>query len=141
MARHELDPEVRAAAERGDMVEAIKLLRHQTGLGLREAKDVIEGCLRGEDHPAGSSHEQIPLVAISALQEGRLIDAIRLTRAANGIGLKDAKEAVDHYLATNSMLREQFQAAARGARSPLRTLVILALLVAALFIGLRALLS
>ena len=135
-----LDPEVRAAADRGDLVEAIRLLRQQSGMGLREAKDAVESYLRGEAVPDSPREAKIPVAAISALQEGRLIDAIRFTREANRIGLQDSKQAVEHYLATNSMVREQFQAAARRERRPLRTMVILALLIVALIVGVRALL-
>ena|SRR5688572_12787031 len=34
--------EVRAALERGDKIAAIKLVREHTGLGLKEAKDLVE---------------------------------------------------------------------------------------------------
>jgi len=35
-------PEVRRALERGKKIEAIKLVRQRTGLGLKEAKDLVE---------------------------------------------------------------------------------------------------
>lgn len=35
-------PEIRAAIARGRKVEAIKLVRERTGLGLREAKDLVD---------------------------------------------------------------------------------------------------
>jgi len=34
--------EIRAALERGDKIAAIKLVRERTGLGLKEAKDLVE---------------------------------------------------------------------------------------------------
>ncbi len=36
------DPEVRAAFMNGRKIEAIKLVRERTGLGLKEAKDIVE---------------------------------------------------------------------------------------------------
>ncbi len=36
------DPEIRAAFMNGRKIEAIKLVRERTGLGLREAKDIVE---------------------------------------------------------------------------------------------------
>ena len=135
----QLDRDVQAAADRGDTVEAIKLLRERTGLGLRESKDVVDAYLRGETNVSHRRPEQIPVAAISALHEGRLIEAIRHTREASRLGLKESREAVQHYLATNPMVREQFQAAARRRSHPLRTIFILALVVAALVVGLRAL--
>jgi large subunit ribosomal protein L7/L12 len=35
-------PEVRTALERGRKIEAIRLVREHTGLGLKEAKDLVE---------------------------------------------------------------------------------------------------
>jgi large subunit ribosomal protein L7/L12 len=37
-----ISAEVRAVAASGKKIEAIKLLREQTGLGLKEAKDAVE---------------------------------------------------------------------------------------------------
>ena len=36
------DPEVRAALAAGNKIMAIKLVRERTGLGLKEAKDLVE---------------------------------------------------------------------------------------------------
>jgi ribosomal protein L7/L12 len=139
MGKDALDPDVKAAADRGDLVEAIKLLRHRSGLGLREARDAVHAYLRGEQGIAAPGNERVPVAAVAALHEGKLIDAIRLTRDATHLGLKESKEAVEHYLATNPMAREQFRAAARRERRPLRTIFLLALIVAALIVALRAL--
>ena len=40
----DLPAQVLAALERGQKIEAIKLLRELRGLGLKEAKDIVEGC-------------------------------------------------------------------------------------------------
>jgi len=37
-----LPPDVLAALQRGNKIEAIKLMRQLTGLGLKEAKDAVE---------------------------------------------------------------------------------------------------
>ena len=39
----DLPPEVVAALQRGQKIEAIKLMRELRGLGLKEAKDAVEG--------------------------------------------------------------------------------------------------
>jgi ribosomal protein L7/L12 len=36
--------------------------------------------------------------AVDALKQGRMIEAIKLTRVASNLGLKDAKDQVDAYL-------------------------------------------
>lgn len=44
-------------------------------------------------------HIRFPAEAIAALTKGDIIVAIKLVRSANGMDLRDAKEAVDAYLA------------------------------------------
>ena len=47
------------ALRRGDKIEAIKLLREQTGVGLKQAKDAVEaaGITSGIEDPAKSPGE------------------------------------------------------------------------------------
>lgn len=51
----------------------------------------------------------LPTEALLALNEGRLLDAIRLYREAHGLGLKEAKDAIDRYLALHPALGEQIR--------------------------------
>lgn len=123
-----------AALGAGNKVEAIKLVREATGLGLKEAKDAVEQYVPGdrpfrtpERRSAGS--EAFPLAAVSALQNGKLIDAVKIVRKAQGGGLKDAKDAVDRYLATEPLIRSRFEAAqSESRRGALLWLTALALL-------------
>lgn len=84
------------ALERGDAIEAIKRLRQATGLGLKEAKDLIDQHARGETVTVSAA---VPLalspVVIEALQRGNKIEAIRLLREQTGLGLKEAKDAIE----------------------------------------------
>jgi hypothetical protein len=48
--------------------------------------------------------------AIAALERGRLIEAIKHTRAATGMGLKESKDAVETYLLQNPTLKEKIDA-------------------------------
>jgi large subunit ribosomal protein L7/L12 len=50
MASGSLCASVRALTEQGKVIQAIKLLREETGLGLKEAKDAVEAHLRGLRH-------------------------------------------------------------------------------------------
>jgi len=52
----------------------------------------------------------IPPDAIVALQRGDKIEAIKLTRAHAGLGLKEAKDEVDAYIASQPQLQETFAA-------------------------------
>jgi ribosomal protein L7/L12 len=79
----------------GRKIEAIKLVREQTGCGLAEAKAAVEKLERGEPlapaAPAGDLTEEIRAL----VRAGRMIEAIKLYRERTGTGLKEAKDAVD----------------------------------------------
>ncbi len=131
----EIPPDARAAADRGELIEAIKITREATSLGLKEAKDAVEAYLHGAAHTNSRDDAQIPLQAVSALHQGSLIDAIKRTREATGLGLKDSKEAVERYLAAYPNTNEQFRAAARlnGGGTRLFVIAGLIVVVAAIF--------
>jgi ribosomal protein L7/L12 len=94
-----LPSHVLAALERGKTIEAIKLLRDASGMGLKETKEAIDRHLNGE--PAAlaiqqnGSPDSLPPEVLAALRQGKKVDAIRLMRAKTGLGLKDAKDAVE----------------------------------------------
>ena len=111
-----LPPEAIAALERDELIDAIKITRERTGLGLKEAKDAVEAYRRGDrgdafdqllsgtaDQPSAASvgEATLPAAAALALQRGAVIEAIKLTREATGLGLAEAKALVDAH-------REQF---------------------------------
>jgi len=54
--------------------------------------------------------EAIPEGAIAALENGKKIEAIKLTRQATGMHLKESKEAVELYIESNPALSEKFRA-------------------------------
>ena len=94
-----LPDDVRAALSRGDKIEAVKLLRAATGLGLQEAKYLVD---RHQQQPGGFSEERaaaargaVPSSVQEALARGNKIEAVRLYREQAGVGLKEAKDAVD----------------------------------------------
>lgn len=92
----QLPPDVQAALGRGDKIEAIKLLRAATGLGLKEAKDVIDGHPQAQDQQSGmSAPGSLPADVMSALQRGEKLEAIKLLREATGLGLREAKDVVE----------------------------------------------
>lgn len=106
-------------AQRGEIIEAIKITREQTGLGLKEAKEAVNAYI-GSPHltvPSDRSNNvhgapEIPLQAIVALNNGQLIEAIKHTRESNGLGLQDAKQAVERYLEQNPGINSKFKSAA-----------------------------
>lgn len=52
--------------------------------------------------------------AVAELERGNKIAAIKSVRAASGLGLKEAKDIVDQYLAGNDALRERCDAASNA---------------------------
>lgn len=99
-----LPPEVLAALQRGDTIDAIKHLREARGIGLKEAKDLLDA--HGQGAPAAShglqAHESFPPDVAEAMRRGEKIEAIRLLRAHNGMGLAAAKEAVERLQETQA---------------------------------------
>jgi ribosomal protein L7/L12 len=87
-----LPENVREALAKGRKIEAIKLLREATGIGLKEAKDIVEN---NGPVPAVSEKLFDPASVAEALQKGNKIEAIKRLREQTGLGLKDAKEAVE----------------------------------------------
>lgn len=53
--------------------------------------------------------ETFPPEVINALWAGKKIDAIKLLREQQNIGLKEAKDMVDRYIASNPALNHQLQ--------------------------------
>ena len=83
---------VREALDKGHKLEAIKLLREATGMGLAEAKALVENQARGV-RPGGVLQD--PGAVAEALEKGDRIEAIKRLREQTGMGLKEAKDAVD----------------------------------------------
>jgi ribosomal protein L7/L12 len=91
---------VQAQLAAGKTIDAIKTYREATGVGLKEAKDAVDSLAAGSPltvpeavlapaPPPGDAQVET-LVA-----QDRLIDAIKVYRAIHGVGLKEAKDAVD----------------------------------------------
>lgn len=120
----------------GNKIEAIKLYRQATGLGLAEAKEAVEAIEAGRSvslsvtSAQGSALDQNPaaILAVKALlQAGNKIEAIKVYRQLTGMGLKEAKDAVEAMAAgaaeantfqVGSSSAYQFQRTARPATSP-----------------------
>ena len=81
----------------GEKIAAVKLFRAKTGASLVEAKEAVEAIERGET-PAQyerSKVEDWQQEVLILLRERQKIEAIKLYREQNGVGLKEAKEAVE----------------------------------------------
>lgn len=113
----QLPPEAIDALERGNLIEAIKIVRERTGMDLRSSKEAVEryansgggatgapadwqeGDWGRSDADAGDTPGNgpaaVPAAALAALARGQKIEAVRLTREATGLGLAEAKQLVE----------------------------------------------
>lgn len=93
------EEEVRRLVEAGRKIDAIKVVIEATGVGLAEAKAVVDALDRGETPPAAARGGALPPEIVAEIRrlagEGRKIDAIRTLREATGCGLAEAKDAIE----------------------------------------------
>jgi ribosomal protein L7/L12 len=96
--------QIRRALAAGQKIEAIRILREATGLGLAEAKAIVEAIpLRGDGRPSVPSSDSepgnLPAEVVEKIREflfaGRKIEAIKTYREATGLGLKESKDLID----------------------------------------------
>ena len=73
-----------------------------------------------------SKQAELPTDVIAAIQANRKIEAIRLLREAQGIGLREAKEAVEAYIKANPHLETNKRSESRSPMSPLILFVLIA---------------
>ncbi len=77
----------------------------------------------------------IPVDAIAALEHGNKIEAIKITRMQNGLGLKESKDAIEAYLDRNPALNERFKlASSSGGNGMLYVLILGAAALAYLYV-------
>jgi ribosomal protein L7/L12 len=92
------DSDFQAALERGNKIEAIKIYRDKTGLGLKESKDAVEYYQAGG--VATKKRRHIPSAESAAgvrdlLDEGRKDEAIDLYAKFAGVDQYTARDAVE----------------------------------------------
>ncbi len=106
------DAEVRRYVAAGEKIQAIKRWRELTGLGLAESKAAVDALFgqglppplasvpQGHGFlpsptPRGQASPELVLEARQLVANGKKIEAIKRWREATGLGLKEAKDAVE----------------------------------------------
>lgn len=96
---------VRELIADGHLINAIKTVREETGIGLKEAKDYVEALRDGKIPTAPESKKPIfddsisPDADVQALvNEGKIIEAIKFVRERTGCGLKEANDYVNRFI-------------------------------------------
>ena len=137
-----LPPDVVQALEQGQTVEAITRLRIATGLGLKEAKEAIDSHLAGEParaRPSIAAMASLPFAVSAALRKGDKLEAIRVMREKGGLGLKEAKEAVEAFAREQGAADRDRAPGEVPRRSSAGWIVLILLLVAAAMLARRLL--
>ena len=123
----DLDAELRALLTAGRKIEAIKRYREATGADLAAAKNTVEALEKDQALAAcGPLDSGLESEIVSLLQGGHKIDAIKLLRERCGIGLKEAKDAVEALAAKEGL---------PASKSGCAGVVLLAVILVATLIG------
>jgi len=82
------------------LIQAVYIYREATGVSLAEAKEAVEEMAQNEltKPPSGVRNYDDPVLEgkiKSLLSKGKKIEAVKIYRAEYGIGLKEAKDAVE----------------------------------------------
>jgi ribosomal protein L7/L12 len=104
--RDRLPAEAVVAVSRGQLIEAIKIVRARHGLGLKEAKDMVERYRNnpGYVHAAATAADaeavsqqgtQVSQAAREALARGDMLEAVKIMQESSGLGLKQALAVVE----------------------------------------------
>ena len=113
-----LPAEAIAALSRGQVVEAVKIVRDKTGLGLKESKDLVDAYRDGEVPPrdeamrarlesiAGKHGLKVPEEAMTAMERGDLKTALERLRQAKDASPQTALHAGHAPRATSTVSRE-----------------------------------
>jgi len=91
------EEEIRGLLETGNKILAIKRYWEVTGVGLAEAKAAVESLEASGSFtkPVPPDDPHVTSEIVTLLSHGEKIKAIKVYREQFGVGLKEAKEAVD----------------------------------------------
>lgn len=113
-----LPAEAIAALSRGQVVQAVKIVRDKTGLGLKESKDLVDAYRDGEVPPrdeamrarlesiAGKHGFKVPEEAMTAMERGDLKTALERLRQAKDASPQTALHAGHAPRATSTVSRK-----------------------------------
>lgn len=142
-AAAEILTRIRELVAAGRETEAVRLIRAERGISLKEAREELtrlsvgKGDTQGIDATGVSGtntrskdrrQNSLPPDAMAALTRGNKIDAIKHVRLAHGLGLKEAKDVVDRYLQEErpDMQRRMTASNAERARNGISLLLLAA---------------
>lgn len=102
MTQEDFEEMIRQVLDSGNWIQAIKVYREKTGVGLAEAKEAVESLAAGGEVAGNSSTSQVPVDDPELIDEmkeligqGNPLLAVKLFRERTGCGLKESKGIVD----------------------------------------------
>lgn len=98
----QIEDDILTLVAQGAYLDAARLLQSRRSITLDKAAAEVDRLRKqitplDADLAAGAADPITPAIA-EAIHSGHTIEAIKLYRQAHGIGLKEAKDAVDRYL-------------------------------------------
>ncbi len=142
LSSYRLSDEAMLEANRGNLIGAIKLAHGETGLGLKEAKELVENYVAGAPvlvTSAATANSSLSSAVIAAAESGNLIEAIKTLRAETGLGLKESKDAVEAYLSQSTNQNPRGNTFAKNEGSQWGNMILIALLLAGVVAAVLAL--
>jgi large subunit ribosomal protein L7/L12 len=110
-AATDLESELLALVDAGNMIGAIKRYREATGADLLRAKEHVEALKATRSLPAGvirpSAGPEFEAEVLNLVASGRKIEAIKVYRERTGVGLKEAKDAVEALAARRGVVTQK----------------------------------
>lgn len=102
---HALDAQLLTLCRQGKKLEAVKLCKDTTGLGLKESKDYVESLYEKSENVGNISEmggaeknatgNAFDTQLIKLCQQNRKLEAVKLYRDTTGKGLKESKDYID----------------------------------------------
>ena len=92
----DLEQQVRLLLDQGQKIQAVKLYKDQTGVGLAEAKAAVEAFEAGAGPPSTSDiGGDMEAELLRLLGRGAKLEAVKLYKDQMGVSLLEAKQAVE----------------------------------------------
>jgi len=109
MPSADLEQQVRSLLDQGQKIQAVKLYKDQTGVGLAEAKEAVESMQADADPPSSPAEPGGDLEAelLRLLGRGDKLEAVKLYKDQNGTSLLEAKQVVESLAARHGLVTQR----------------------------------
>ena len=104
----DLEQQVRSLLEQGPKIEAVKVYKDQTGVGLAEAKRAVQAMQAGAGPPPlPDIADDLEAELLRLLGRGDKLKAIKLYKERTGVGLAEAKQAVESLAVSHGVVPQR----------------------------------